>query len=54
MTTLILLLAVQIGSHKQIIIEANPLCANVPYLDYPIGNEIICLPNELIFKGGFE
>lgn len=51
---IILLAAIQIASNKPATIEANPLCANVPYTVYNIDNEVICLPTDVISRRGFE
>lgn len=54
MIILILTLAIQIGSHKQLVVEENPLCENKPDIHYPIDDKLFCLPSDLIFKGGFD
>jgi len=52
--TLIILLAIEISSHKPVYIKANVNCEVTKNFVYNTHTNLFCVPNENIFQNSFE
>ncbi len=50
---MIILLLIQLASHHQTVIEADPRCVSSPNVVYHVG-ELVCVPSEVIFRSNFD
>ncbi len=49
-----LILAIQIFSHEPMQVEASAECSNIANVVYKLETKIVCVPSDVIFRGGFE
>jgi len=52
---LVFLFTVELGTHDiPILVQQDSRCQNEPGHVYQLGNNLLCLESDLIFKGGFD
>lgn len=50
----LLIMALQVFSHSPQTIEASAECSNIANVVFKIESRIVCVPSDVIFRGGFE
>ncbi len=50
----IILLLIQIYSHEPMQVEASAECSNIANVVFKLETKIVCVPSDVIFRGGFE
>ena len=50
----LLLMGLEIASHKPMLIPQNHGCENRPNIYYYVEAGLVCIPTDLINKNGFE